>query len=423
MLNVKGEDLMDKNVVDKYIDTGKSNPIKGYIIVPFYAKNLMKEWDQGSWQESGTEKDIFDRHIRDLFNAKKIQQFSKPRHTGGFGPVNADKKKKIFLNFDQTRMVYFDTGYGFVVFWKNLSDEFYKDEKTSLDAIKNAASILEQDTKILNSFIKDTGLLPKSAILFPDDRKCFTFLDWNMPSTEVSFETLLDVQTLKINGRRKSGHFVFSEEQNDRKRQIGVSQNTCVIRDEEAATSSGEDKGVHDKNSENYLMIYLLALHERIALLNFISRSIYLNEDDTSKENTESFEDLRNELNKFQSFFIYDVVSDDARYQIFYEKLEDFFGTKKLESDVSNVIKESDRRERETIAKEEEKRGQRLTAFITLLTVLTIFSVIDDILDLADSISNPGNDVSVALRVILLLIALVTGVIFWKKEYPKNSKK
>lgn len=282
--------------------------------------------------------------------------------------------------------------------------------------------------------------LPENYVASWNGREIYTFIDANIYCHDnvtpgnydpviaellndySSDDSLIPVGDVTIQSKGKpceqigldGGTLYFDYEQNHRI--LSFKERECALLDLQES-DSGLSQRNHDGISNGFLFTYLFAIHERHAILEFISKTV------KEEYSTEQHKELLN----LQKYYIYDIISDETRYQSFYTALLQYFGNEKLEKEVGEIndrIADQQTKEMEIayqqfvqVHKEQEEQQERqdslLNNVLFFLSCLTIVSLWADFYQAVNSI---------AAWIISILVALIAaGIFFHGKRKIKNS--
>jgi|GEM_PF-5904331 len=210
------------------------------------------------------------------------------------------------------------------------------------------------------------------------------------------------------------GKIKYSYRYNDRI--VLYKERDCVVVDLLKSKQSDNRKfSIPDNNrgvSNGFLFTYLYALHEYQALSDFIAQSVQ--EDERSEKQVEV---LYQSLLSLQKYYIYNIISDETRYQIFYAGLIDYFRNASLEQEVTNISDRLIEEQRQKAAEEQKNRNKTLNFMLIIISFLSVISVFTDVSDLW-----PGSGMAMRVLSILFIVAIVIVLIKRAVEYFRNKK-
>ena len=154
-----------------------------------------------------------------------------------------------------------------------------------------------------------------------------------------------------------------------------------------------------DNLIQNYFPVYLLALHEREAFLDFNHLAVS-NWNDLGK-----LRKLRKKLLLFSTWSASNTISTESNYQRFYRELHKELSLKSLEQDVAQVVAQVDEYE-------ERRADKRMNGLLAGIGVLTLFSVLVDGTDFIEKLQGQGTE-NVDMWDIghLLFYGIIVGII------------
>ena len=153
----------------------------------------------------------------------------------------------------------------------------------------------------------------------------------------------------------------------------------------------------HQNVLSYYFAVYLLALHERIALLNYSAKVV------GSWKDYKYISKVRDELLQFDVQFSYNTISEHNNYQIFYEHLYKIMRLEYLEIEVEDSCTK-------IVEQYQAKQQSILEILLGVISVLAFSSFIKDTVDWLQEywgISFGGRHVFITLTMLGLVIFIV----------------
>ena len=154
---------------------------------------------------------------------------------------------------------------------------------------------------------------------------------------------------------------------------------------------------VHFKNvSQDYFLLYLLAIHAREFLIHVYSQIVALNQDH------KKLLKLKRKIVLFEASFLHEAVSKHSTYQYFYDELVSLFNIEKLSKDIRNSLLQLDDYLKE-------KSVRRRKAFTLFISVFGVVGITNNVLGLVNSI-NGGLSAAHYCALIIELIFVVSSI-------------
>ena len=128
-----------------------------------------------------------------------------------------------------------------------------------------------------------------------------------------------------------------------------------------------------------YLPVYILALHEREAFLDYNRRAVIF------WREPRKLQELRKSILRFSIWSASNTISTESNYQKFYQELHKELSLESLEQDVAQVVEQVD-------DYEERKADKRMNGLLAGIGFLTLFSVLVDGTDFLEKLQHTGTD-------------------------------
>lgn len=413
---------------------------KVYYIIPFdgIPNNLSnsKLWEPLDSTDDPifSKADEFSQHISDLYKKKQIRCYRSVNGAKGWEPPMFDTEDlsfcEIFPEWQGSYLYCFSSGLSclivetqFVYHYTDKNGKSRSGRHFNLYTTNEYESLLKKFTEKIRQAKKATSkkvspvytyliqLFPNENGLFSNRPEIYTFLDSAVQSSinaekeqyreeikkfeqDLSQDATLDNRlvgdvTISSNGKccenivLDGGSIFYQYVKNER--YLLFKERECLLLDLNHFGTSVN--GVHSLVTNSFLFTYLFALHERHALTHFISKSV------CSSDSVA----LHSELLNLQRNYIYDVISNETRYQSFYTALLEYFGNEKLEKELGEI---NDRLAEEQIR----KKDNLVNLFLTYISILSIISVLTDIHELSGSRS------ATLISAILILLLIPAGL-------------
>ena len=153
----------------------------------------------------------------------------------------------------------------------------------------------------------------------------------------------------------------------------------------------------HQNVLSYYFAVYLLALHERITLLNYSAKVV------SSWKDYKYISKVRDELLQFDVQFAYNTISEHNNYQIFYEHLYKIMRLEYLESEVEDSCTK-------IVDQYKDRQENILEILLGVISVLAFSSFIKDTVDWLEEywgISFGGRNIFIILTMVTLVLFIV----------------
>ncbi len=417
-----------------------------YFLIPLYGtpQNLSdtREWVPLSQKEDPvfTSPDEFSQHISDLYNEKHIQCYKSKRESSAWEMPSVDIVKhsfeKVSPKWTGTYLYRFNSELSYLMVKTQLVYHYKNKDNKDTEAfhfnvysqvsfkilLEDITAYIRQQKKGSDSPIYQyaKNLFPNESSLFRGRPEVYFFMDFfAIPSGKANeqeysaeiqkFEEdlsedatlgnkLVGDVTISSNGKccenivLDGGAICYQYVRNER--YLLFKERECVLIDLNQFFDSNDEQSLkkrermHNFVTNSFLFTYLFALHERQALTQFISKSVQ--EEDSVK--------LHSELLDLQKYYIYDVISDETRYQAFYTALLDYFGNEKLENEVGEI---NDR----LAADQNRKKENLLNWILAYISLLSVISVLADIKGLTSS--------TAIFAVWVVVLIAFSGFVIW----------
>lgn len=182
-----------------------------------------------------------------------------------------------------------------------------------------------------------------------------------------------------------------------------------------------------------YLMMYILCLHQKLALYNYLSMfSIDL------QNSPEDIDEYLKSLAEFRAKYVFEIISESETYQTVYKRTRQAFGLKFLFNDMEDQVRRITEIQRSIAENRQTKLENRINIIGGLLGFFCVFSTLIDVQELLEKYEwlLGENGVSIAQQVssIFLIFTTLIMIIYFvfsflcnrfkksKKQKRKRSK-
>lgn len=181
----------------------------------------------------------------------------------------------------------------------------------------------------------------------------------------------------------------------------------CIVCPEASGRSSFISGTLFKNFNSQYLLMYVLLLHQKYALYLFQTRMSTPDRSDLVK-----LEEYRSKLYEFEADFVFSCITEVPQYQLLYEKMTAAFALRKMFEDVHEPLTSLGEVRRQAEEKEQEKRDRSLENALIMITMLSIFSAWVDSYDFfGEFLKEMLGAGEVAVRAVqLLCFALVIAI-------------
>ena len=163
--------------------------------------------------------------------------------------------------------------------------------------------------------------------------------------------------------------------------------------------------------NQNYLLLYVLLLHQKAKLYHFLTK-IGIGNSNSIK----ALEAYQQELYEFETDYVFSTVSEVPQYQIVYERVEEAFALRKLFDDVHYPLKYLSIVRQREIENTEAKRKKKTSTALATLSLLSLISAFQSVRSLLTenfeySLCTPFLKGATIFAILLLMAALISLLI------------
>lgn len=182
----------------------------------------------------------------------------------------------------------------------------------------------------------------------------------------------------------------------------------------------------HKNFHSYYLMMYILCLHQKFALYNYLSM---FSADLQNKP--EIIDQYLKSLAEFRAKYVFEIISESETYQTVYEKTRQAFGLKALFNDIEDQIRRINEIQKTIAEDRQTELENRISIIGSILGFSCVFSTLVDVQALLEKLrcllGTQGVSIAQQISSIIILIISLVMIVFFllslKRSKLKRKKK
>lgn len=181
----------------------------------------------------------------------------------------------------------------------------------------------------------------------------------------------------------------------------------------------------HKNFHSYYLVMYILCLHQKLALYNYLS--MFSADLQNKPEIIDKY--LKN-LAEFRAKYVFEIISESETYQTVYEKTRQAFGLGALFNDIEDQVRRINEIQKTIAEDRQTKLENRISIIGSILGFFCVFSTLVDVQELLEKFSwllgeqgvNIAQQISSIIIVIISLIMIIVFLLSLKRSKLKKQR-